>query len=76
MKKSYLLAIPFFSLDAVEYLKELMQICSIHSINQNSSQKQKVYCGHEYTKSNLSFCLKYDPNNPGLKENQLKLIQK
>ena len=23
----------------------------------------KVYCGHEYTKSNLNFCLKYDPNN-------------
>tara|TARA_Y100000996_G_scaffold403350_1_gene376235 strand:+ start:54 stop:812 length:759 start_codon:yes stop_codon:yes gene_type:complete len=27
----------------------------------------KVYCGHEYTKSNLDFCLKYDPNNPVLK---------
>ena len=22
-----------------------------------------VYCGHEYTKQNLEFCLKYDPNN-------------
>ena len=27
----------------------------------------KVYCGHEYTKSNLNFCLKYDPNNLSLK---------
>ena len=36
----------------------------------------KVYCGHEYTKTNLDFCLKYDPNNLKLKENQLKLIQK
>ena len=23
----------------------------------------KIYCGHEYTKSNLQFCLKYNPNN-------------
>ena len=23
----------------------------------------KMYCGHEYTKTNLDFCLKYDPNN-------------
>ena len=27
----------------------------------------KVYCGHEYTKSNLNFCLKYDPNNSNTK---------
>ena len=23
----------------------------------------KIYCGHEYTKKNLEFCLKYDPKN-------------
>ena len=23
----------------------------------------KIYCGHEYTKKNLEFCLQYDPNN-------------
>ncbi len=28
----------------------------------------KVYCGHEYTKKNLEFCLKYDPKNELLKE--------
>ena len=27
----------------------------------------KVYCGHEYTKTNLDFCLKYDTNNTFLK---------
>ena len=33
----------------------------------------KVYCGHEYTKSNLEFCLKYDPKNTLLKEKSLKI---
>ena len=33
----------------------------------------KVYCGHEYTKTNLDFCLKYDPNNSGLKEKSIKI---
>ena len=23
----------------------------------------KIYCGHEYTKKNLEFCLRYDPDN-------------
>ena len=36
----------------------------------------KVYCGHEYTKSNLSFCLKYDPNNPELKEKSIEINSK
>ena len=27
----------------------------------------KAYCGHEYTKTNLDFCLKYDTNNTFLK---------
>ena len=26
------------------------------------SPETKVYCGHEYTKKNLDFCVKYDPN--------------
>tara|TARA_A100001035_G_scaffold100980_1_gene79039 strand:- start:510 stop:1268 length:759 start_codon:yes stop_codon:yes gene_type:complete len=26
-------------------------------------QDTKIYCGHEYTKSNLNFCLTYDVNN-------------
>ena len=28
----------------------------------------KVYCGHEYTKKNLEFCIKYEPNNMYLKK--------
>ena len=28
----------------------------------------KIYCGHEYTKKNLEFCLEYDHNNELLKE--------
>jgi len=28
----------------------------------------KIYCGHEYTKKNLEFCLEYDPNNELLRK--------
>ena len=28
----------------------------------------KIYCGHEYTKQNLKFCLKYDKDNESLKK--------
>jgi hydroxyacylglutathione hydrolase len=28
----------------------------------------KIYCGHEYTKNNLIFCLRYENNNAALKE--------
>jgi hydroxyacylglutathione hydrolase len=28
----------------------------------------KIYCGHEYTKKNLEFCMKYDSNNEFLKK--------
>ena len=27
----------------------------------------RIYCGHEYTKNNLGFCLKFNPNNKHLK---------
>ena len=33
----------------------------------------KIYCGHEYTKTNLDFCLKYDPNNTALKEKSIEI---
>ena len=36
----------------------------------------KVYCGHEYTKSNLNFCLKYDFNNSVLKEKSNEINSK
>ena len=34
----------------------------------------KIYCGHEYTKSNLEFCLKFNPNNNHLR-NKEKAIE-
>ena len=34
----------------------------------------KIYCGHEYTKSNLEFCLKFNSNNNYLKDKQ-KIIE-
>ena len=34
----------------------------------------KVYCGHEYTKNNLGFCLQFNPNNNYLKEKE-KVIE-
>ena len=34
----------------------------------------KVYCGHEYTKKNLDFCLKYDTENSFLLEKAKSVI--
>ncbi len=36
----------------------------------------KVYCGHEYTKSNLDFCIKYDSKNIFLKEKKIFIENK
>ena len=36
----------------------------------------KIYCGHEYTKSNLNFCLKYDSKNNFLKEKAIDIEKK
>ena len=36
----------------------------------------KIYCGHEYTNSNLNFCLKYDPKNTHLKNKKIDIEQK
>ena len=30
----------------------------------------RVYCGHEYTKKNLEFCIKYEPHNKYLKKKE------
>tara|TARA_A100001011_G_scaffold354029_1_gene396109 strand:- start:796 stop:1557 length:762 start_codon:yes stop_codon:yes gene_type:complete len=35
----------------------------------------KIYCGHEYTKNNLKFCLKFNPNNIYLKDRE-KIVEK
>ncbi len=42
----------------------------------NLPSKTKVYFGHEYTKMNLKFCLKYDSKNIFLKEKSLKVNSK
>ena len=31
-------------------------------------ENTKIYCGHEYTLKNSEFCIKYDENNPALRE--------
>ena len=36
----------------------------------------KIYCGHEYTKSNLNFCLAYDHKNTFLKEKEIDIKKK
>ena len=36
----------------------------------------KIYCGHEYTKTNLNFCLTYDPTNKLLKEKKVDIQKK
>ena len=36
----------------------------------------KIYCGHEYTKSNLNFCLAYDSKNNFLKEKEIDIQKK
>ncbi len=36
----------------------------------------KIYCGHEYTNSNLNFCLKYDPKNSHLKDKKIDIEKK
>ena len=42
----------------------------------NLPAETKVYCGHEYTKKNLEFCLKYDPNNELLKHKSFTIDSK
>ena len=36
----------------------------------------KIYCGHEYTRSNLNFCLAYDSKNTFLKEKEIDIQKK
>ena len=42
----------------------------------NLPSDTKIYCGHEYTKSNLNFCLAYDHNNTFLKEREIDVLKK
>ncbi len=49
-----------------------------YSLNKikNLPPDTKIYCGHEYTKSNLNFCLTYDPKNTFLKEKEIDIQKK
>ena len=40
----------------------------------NLPEDTKIYCGHEYTKNNLGFCLKFNPTNNYLKD-KVKVIE-
>ena len=42
----------------------------------NLPHDTKIYCGHEYTESNLNFCLKYDTKNIFLKEKEIEIQKK
>ena len=42
----------------------------------NLPPETKIYCGHEYTKSNLKFCLKYDTENTSLREKAILIDKK
>ena len=52
-----------------EMLKSLKKL-------KNLPQETKVYCGHEYTKTNLNFCLKYDTDNSFLKKKSVEIHNK
>jgi len=47
----------------------------LNSLNKlkNLPPETRAYCGHEYTKTNLNFCLKYDPNNSLLKKKSIEI---
>ncbi len=49
-----------------------------NSLNKLKSlpSETKIYCGHEYTKKNSNFCLKYDSNNHSLKEKIITINSK
>lgn len=36
----------------------------------NLPEDTKIYCGHEYTKNNLKFCVEFNPNNNYLKDKE------
>tara|TARA_Y100001970_G_scaffold204717_1_gene249283 strand:- start:368 stop:685 length:318 start_codon:yes stop_codon:yes gene_type:complete len=50
----------------------------LNSLNKikNLPPDTKIYCGHEYTKSNLKFCLAYDTKNTFLKEKEIDVQKK
>ena len=49
-----------------------------NSLNKIKSlpEDTKIYCGHEYTKNNFEFCIKFNPNNNHLKDKQKEIVSK
>ena len=50
----------------------------LESLNKikNLPKETNIYCGHEYTKRNLDFCLEIDSNNHFLKNKEKWLVSK
>ena len=46
------------------------------NIIKNLPGDTEIYCGHEYTKSNLGFCLKFNPKNNYLKDKKKFIEEK
>jgi hydroxyacylglutathione hydrolase len=42
----------------------------------NLPDDTKIYCGHEYTKNNFKFCLRFNPNNNYLKDKEKAINEK
>ena len=42
----------------------------------NLPDNTNIYCGHEYTKQNSKFCIKYDPSNKSLKDKIVEIEKK
>ena len=42
----------------------------------NLPEDTKIFCGHEYTKKNLEFCLKFNPNNHYLIDKEKEIEEK
>ena len=42
----------------------------------NLPEDTKIYCGHEYTKNNLEFCVEFNPNNNYLKDKEKVIAAK
>ena len=42
----------------------------------NLPEDTKIYCGHEYTKNNFKFCLRFNPNNNYLKDKEKAINEK
>ena len=47
---------------------------SINKIK-NLPMETKIFCGHEYTQSNLKFCLSLDKNNSDLKKREKQILE-